>query len=55
MLDTAISPMSMTYGHTATETVVSMVEGTDAIQVLPWITLRILRHIFAMYVKNTRI
>ncbi len=29
MLDTAISPMSMTYGHTATETVVSMVEGTE--------------------------
>jgi len=29
MLDTAISPMSMTYGHTATETVISMVEGTE--------------------------
>lgn len=29
MLDTSISSMSMTYGHTATETVVSMVEGTD--------------------------
>ena len=28
MLDTAISPMSMTYGHTATETMVSIVEGT---------------------------
>lgn len=29
MLDTAISSMSMTYGHTATETMVSIVEGTD--------------------------
>ena len=29
MLDTAISPMSMTYGHTATETLVSIVEGTE--------------------------
>ena len=29
MLDTAISPMSMTYGHTATETMVSIVEGTE--------------------------
>lgn len=29
MLDTAISSMSMTYGHTATETVVAMVEGTE--------------------------
>ncbi len=29
MLDTAISPMSMTYGHTATETIVSIVEGTE--------------------------
>ncbi|MCO4320129.1 sodium-extruding oxaloacetate decarboxylase subunit alpha [Aliidiomarina quisquiliarum] len=28
MLDTAISPMSMTYGHSATETIVAMVEGT---------------------------
>ena len=28
MLDTAISSMSMTYGHTATETIVSIVEGT---------------------------
>ena len=29
MLDTAISSMSMTYGHSATETMVSIVEGTD--------------------------
>lgn len=29
ILDTAISSMSMTYGHTATETVVAMTEGTD--------------------------
>ncbi|NTS77590.1 sodium-extruding oxaloacetate decarboxylase subunit alpha [Catenovulum sp. SM1970] len=29
MLDTAVSSMSMTYGHTATETMVSIVEGTD--------------------------
>lgn len=29
MLDTAISSMSMTYGHTATETMVSIVEGTQ--------------------------
>ncbi|MCC5855385.1 MAG: sodium-extruding oxaloacetate decarboxylase subunit alpha [Idiomarina sp.] len=29
MLDTAISPMSMTYGHSATETIVAMVEGTE--------------------------
>lgn len=29
MLDTAISPMSMTYGHTATETMVAIVEGTE--------------------------
>lgn len=29
MLDTAISSMSMTYGHSATETVVAMVEGTE--------------------------
>lgn len=29
MLDTAISPLSMTYGHTATETVVAMVEGSE--------------------------
>ena len=29
MLDTSISSMSMTYGHTATETIVSIVEGTD--------------------------
>ncbi|MGS0682489.1 sodium-extruding oxaloacetate decarboxylase subunit alpha [Shewanella sp. 125m-7] len=29
VLDTAISSMSQTYGHTATETVVAMVEGTD--------------------------
>lgn len=29
ILDTSISSMSMTYGHTATETVVSIVEGTD--------------------------
>ncbi|GLR70675.1 sodium-extruding oxaloacetate decarboxylase subunit alpha [Agaribacter marinus] len=28
MLDSAISPMSMTYGHSATETLVSIVEGT---------------------------
>lgn len=28
MLDTAISPMSMTYGHTATETIAAIVEGT---------------------------
>ncbi|MDK1287153.1 sodium-extruding oxaloacetate decarboxylase subunit alpha [Pseudoalteromonas umbrosa] len=28
MLDTAISSMSMTYGHSATETLVSIVEGT---------------------------
>jgi oxaloacetate decarboxylase alpha subunit len=28
MLDTAISPMSMTYGHTATETIVSILENT---------------------------
>ena len=29
MLDTAISSMSMTYGHSATETIVSIVENTD--------------------------
>jgi oxaloacetate decarboxylase alpha subunit len=29
MLDTAISSMSMTYGHSPTETLVAMVEGTD--------------------------
>ncbi|MEC4087731.1 sodium-extruding oxaloacetate decarboxylase subunit alpha [Pseudoalteromonas rubra] len=29
MLDTAISSMSMTYGHSATETLVSIVEGTE--------------------------
>ena len=29
MLDTAMSSMSMTYGHTATETMVSIVEGTE--------------------------
>ncbi|MBT0584881.1 sodium-extruding oxaloacetate decarboxylase subunit alpha [Alteromonas oceanisediminis] len=29
MLDTAISPMSMTYGHTATETIVAILEGTE--------------------------
>lgn len=29
ILDTAISPMSMTYGHSATETLVSIVEGTQ--------------------------
>lgn len=29
MLDSAISSMSMTYGHSATETLVAMVEGTD--------------------------
>jgi oxaloacetate decarboxylase alpha subunit len=29
MLDTAISPMSMTYGHTATETIVSILQGTE--------------------------
>ncbi|MDF2178251.1 sodium-extruding oxaloacetate decarboxylase subunit alpha [Aliiglaciecola sp. CAU 1673] len=29
MLDSSISSMSMTYGHTATETVVAMVEGTE--------------------------
>lgn len=29
MLDTAISPMSMTYGHSPTETLVSIVEGTE--------------------------
>jgi oxaloacetate decarboxylase alpha subunit len=29
MLDTAVSSMSMTYGHTATETMVAIVEGTD--------------------------
>ena len=29
MLDTAVSSMSMTYGHTATETVVAMVQGTE--------------------------
>ncbi len=29
MLDTSISSMSMTYGHSATETMVSIVEGTD--------------------------
>ena len=29
MLDTAISPMSMTYGHTATETVVAMLENSE--------------------------
>ncbi|RUO33080.1 sodium-extruding oxaloacetate decarboxylase subunit alpha [Aliidiomarina soli] len=29
MLDTAISSMSMTYGHSATETLVAMVQGTE--------------------------
>jgi oxaloacetate decarboxylase alpha subunit len=29
MLDTAVSSMSMTYGHSATETMVSIVEGTE--------------------------
>lgn len=29
VLDTAISPLSQTYGHSATETVVAMLEGTD--------------------------
>ena len=29
MLDTAISSMSMTYGHTSTETIVSMLQETD--------------------------
>lgn len=29
MLDTSISSMSMTYGHSATETIVAMVEGTE--------------------------
>ncbi|MBY6064728.1 sodium-extruding oxaloacetate decarboxylase subunit alpha [Pseudidiomarina sediminum] len=29
MLDTAISSMSMTYGHSATETLVAMTEGTE--------------------------
>ncbi|CUS48643.1 MAG: oxaloacetate decarboxylase alpha subunit OadA [Idiomarinaceae bacterium HL-53] len=29
MLDTAISSMSMTYGHTATETIVATTEGSD--------------------------
>lgn len=29
MLDTAISSMSMTYGHSPTETLVAMMEGTD--------------------------
>ena len=29
ILDTSISSMSMTYGHTATETIVSIVEGTQ--------------------------
>ena len=29
MLDTAVSSMSMTYGHSATETIVSIVEGTE--------------------------
>lgn len=29
MLDAAVSSMSMTYGHTATETMVSIVEGTE--------------------------
>ena len=29
MLDTAISSMSMTYGHSATETIISILEGTE--------------------------
>ena len=29
MLDTAVSSMSMTYGHSATETIAAIVEGTD--------------------------
>lgn len=29
VIDTAISSMSMTYGHSATETIISIVEGTD--------------------------
>ncbi|RTR38368.1 oxaloacetate decarboxylase subunit alpha [Shewanella canadensis] len=29
VLDTAISPMSQTYGHSATETLVAMMEGTE--------------------------
>lgn len=29
ILDTAISPMSMTYGHSATETLAAVVEGTE--------------------------
>ncbi len=29
VLDTAISSMSQTYGHTPTETVVAMLEGTE--------------------------
>ena len=29
ILDTAISPMSQTYGHTATETVIAMLQGTE--------------------------
>jgi oxaloacetate decarboxylase alpha subunit len=35
ILDTSISSMSMTYGHTATETMVSIVEGTDRDTGLP--------------------
>ena len=34
MLDTAISSMSMTYGHSATETMVSIVEGQSAMVTL---------------------
>jgi oxaloacetate decarboxylase alpha subunit len=29
MIDTAISPMSMTYGHSATESIVAILQGTD--------------------------
>jgi oxaloacetate decarboxylase alpha subunit len=50
MLDTAISSMSMTYGHTSTETMVSIVEGTERDTGLDMLELEEI----ASYFRNVR-
>ena len=52
-IDTAISSMSGTYGHPATESMVATLQGTEYDTGLDIPRLEKSRPISAMYVKNT--
>ena len=54
-VDTSISSMSMTYGHSPTESVVAMLEGTDRDTGLDIILLEELPLIFVRYAKICKI